>query len=78
MEDTTTINLRRVQYLEALALIERIAAAGTAAWRAIPRLLAAIAKRQERARARIELHRLSDHMLRDIGLERGQIDRLFH
>ncbi len=77
MEDTTTINLRRVQYLEAFALIERITAMANAVWTALPRLLAAIAKRQERARARLELHRLSDHTLRDIGLERGQIDRLF-
>ena len=29
------------------------------------------------ARTRSELRLLSDRMLRDIGLERGQIDRLF-
>jgi uncharacterized protein YjiS (DUF1127 family) len=28
-------------------------------------------------RTRAELHGLSDHVLRDIGLERGQIERLF-
>ena len=77
MEDTTTINLRRVQYLEAFVLAEKIAAMAVAACGAISRMFAAISRRQERARARLELHRLSDHMLRDIGLERGQIDRLF-
>jgi uncharacterized protein YjiS (DUF1127 family) len=29
------------------------------------------------ARARIELHALSDRTLKDIGLSRGQIDSLF-
>ncbi|MGQ0547082.1 MAG: DUF1127 domain-containing protein [Betaproteobacteria bacterium] len=29
------------------------------------------------ARTRAELHALSDRTLRDIGLERGQIERLF-
>lgn len=77
MEDTTTLNLRRIQYLEVYVLIERIIALGVAAWREAARVFAAISERQQRARARLELHQLSDHVLRDIGIERGQIERLF-
>ena len=29
------------------------------------------------ARSRSELHSLSDHMLKDIGVRRGEIERLF-
>ena len=29
------------------------------------------------ARSRSELHALSDHMLKDIGVRRGEIERLF-
>lgn len=78
MEDTTTtLNLRRMQFLSAFVLLEAIIGRGVAAWRLIERPFAAFAERQRQARARNELHRLSDHTLKDIGLERGQIDRLF-
>ena len=78
MEDTTTLNLRRMQhYLAAYALIETVIGLAVAGAQAISRAFAALAERQRRARARLELQRLSDHMLRDIGLERDQIDRLF-
>lgn len=78
MEDTTTINFRRLQYHHAgYALIETIIDLAVAGSRAIARVVAAIAERQRQARARLELQRLSNHMLRDIGLERDQIDRLF-
>ena len=78
MEDTTTLNLRRMQYyLATYALIETVIGLAVAGMQAMSRAFAAFAQRQRQARARLELQRLSDHMLRDIGLERGQIDRLF-
>jgi len=78
MEDTTTINFRRMQYFHAgYAMVETVVELAVAGARAVSRPFAAFAKRQRQARARHELRRLSDHMLRDIGLERGQIDRLF-
>jgi uncharacterized protein YjiS (DUF1127 family) len=41
------------------------------------RFLITLFKRWRAARARGELHELSDRTLRDIGLNRGQIDSLF-
>ena len=41
------------------------------------RLLLRIWRSWAAARTRSELHGLSDRALRDIGLERGQIDALF-
>ena len=37
----------------------------------------AFAERQRRATARNELRRLSDHALKDIGLERAEIEGMF-
>jgi len=48
-----------------------------AGWRALAKLRAALAEAQRMARTRRELHALSDHFLRDIGIDRRQIDRLF-
>ena len=72
----TTIN-RRIQYHPGYALIEALVELMVNGWRTLSRLTAAIAESHRRAQARSELRRLSDHVLRDIGLERDQIDRLF-
>jgi uncharacterized protein YjiS (DUF1127 family) len=49
-------------------------AAGT--YRLLARALAGIAAAQRQARARNELRGLNDHILRDIGLRRDQIETL--
>jgi uncharacterized protein YjiS (DUF1127 family) len=73
----TTIN-RRMQYHAGHALVAVLIETIVTGWRALSRLMADHARARKRAQARLELHRLSDHMLRDIGLERDQIERLFH
>ena len=45
--------------------------------RPVARRSRAFAESQRRAQARRELHHLSDHTLKDIGLERCDIDGLF-
>ena len=72
----TTIN-RRMQYHAGHVLVEVLAERIASAWQALSRRMAAYAVARKRAQARLELHRLSDRMLRDIGLERDQIERLF-
>jgi uncharacterized protein YjiS (DUF1127 family) len=72
----TTIN-RRMQYHAGHVLVEVLVERIAAGWQALSRRMAAYALARKRAQARLELHRLSDRMLRDIGLERDQIDRLF-
>jgi uncharacterized protein YjiS (DUF1127 family) len=78
MEDTTILNLRRFQPTAAEALIEAFAALRGAARRVIACTFAALAEHRQRARARMELRSLSSHLLRDIGLEPDQVERLFH
>jgi uncharacterized protein YjiS (DUF1127 family) len=77
MERNSTVYGRRPQdypgYALAETLVERIAAG----WRALARWFDAAEQVRRRAQARRDLHRLSDHSLKDIGLERGQIDSLF-
>jgi uncharacterized protein YjiS (DUF1127 family) len=77
MDGSTTLNGRRIQPPFGYALVEGLAGLLAAGWRGAARLIGAFAESQRRARARDELTRLSDRMLRDIGLERSQIDRLF-
>lgn len=59
----------RVEFLMDLAV---------AGGRAVAALCQRIVAAQRRSQVRRELYRLSDHSLRDIGLDRAQIDRLFH
>ena len=77
MEASSSIALRRMQNHAGFALIEALIELAAAGWQALARQAEAIAERQRQARARRELSSLSDHFLRDIGLERNQIDRLF-
>jgi uncharacterized protein YjiS (DUF1127 family) len=73
MESISTLSGRQPQSNPGYALADLIAAA----WRTLSRWSDGAAQARQRARTRRELHRLSDHSLRDIGLERGQIERLF-
>ena len=59
------------------AFTEILAETLAAGWLALSRAAAAFAESQRRTRARRELQRLSDHTLKDIGLERCDIDGLF-
>ena len=77
MEGTSTINGRRIQHHAGYALIEVLAALCSAAWSGFVAGVEAFAKSQRQARARRELSNLSDHFLKDIGVERHQIEQLF-
>jgi uncharacterized protein YjiS (DUF1127 family) len=77
MESGSTIIERRLQGHAGYAFIEGVAGLVSAGWRAASERISAFAKSLRRAQARRELHELSDRQLRDIGLERRQIDRLF-
>jgi len=59
------------------ALIEILIGCAAAGGRVLSRMVAAIAKFRRRELMRRELHGLSNHVLRDIGLDRSRIDRLF-
>jgi uncharacterized protein YjiS (DUF1127 family) len=72
----TTIN-RRMQYHAGHVLVEVLTGLFMTGWQALSRRMADYAVARKRAQARLELHGLSDRMLRDIGLERDQIERLF-
>ena len=72
----TTIN-RWMQYHAGHVLLEVLAGLFVTVWQALARRAADYAAARKRSQARLELHRLNDRMLRDIGLERDQIDRLF-
>lgn len=67
---------RRIQSPAGHALVVVLVELLAAGHRAIARGLAAAAAAQRKAQARSELMALSDRSLRDIGLERGQIDRM--
>jgi uncharacterized protein YjiS (DUF1127 family) len=77
MESSSAYRGRRPQDYPGYAIAEILAELIAAGWRALLRWSDKAAQASRRARARRELHRLSDHYLRDIGLERGDIDRLF-
>jgi uncharacterized protein YjiS (DUF1127 family) len=77
MEGTSSLYAQRVQPLAGYALVEVIAELAVGACRFIARLGAAFMKARRQERARAELQNLSDHFLKDIGLDRQQVDRLF-
>jgi uncharacterized protein YjiS (DUF1127 family) len=77
MEGSSIIYARRMQSHAGYALIEVLAGLCAAAWQALSGRLAAFAAAQRQARARRELRNLSDHFLKDIGIDRHEIDRLF-
>lgn len=77
MESGSTIIERRMQGHAGYAFIEGLAGLVAAGWRAVAGRIAAFAESRRHAQARRDLHDLSDRQLRDIGLDRPQIDRLF-
>jgi uncharacterized protein YjiS (DUF1127 family) len=81
MNASDTTITRRFPYHPAYALLEELVEWMVSGWRTLSRWSARFSARFAAARrsgqARRELHRLSDRSLRDIGLERDQIDRLF-
>lgn len=77
MESGSTIIERRMHSHAGYAFIEGLAGLVAAGWRAASDRIAAFAESRRQAQARCELHNLSDHQLRDIGLDRRRIDRLF-
>lgn len=77
MEGTGTLKLNPARQHAGFSLFEVIGALALAAAQS---LFAWAVERMEVARmaaVRRELHRMSDHYLRDIGLTRTDIDRLF-
>lgn len=75
--EASSIAQRRIQNTAGYALVVVLVEFIVAGYRVIARQLAAFATARRQAQARRELHRLSDHYLRDIGIDRNQIDRLF-
>jgi uncharacterized protein YjiS (DUF1127 family) len=75
--EASSIAARRIQTPAAAALVIVLAELFVAAYRVAARVAAAVAASQRRARARSELLALSDRSLRDIGLSRSDVHRLF-
>ena len=77
MEASSITQARRMQAQASYALIEMLIELAAAAWHGVSERLAAFNAAQRQARARRELRSLSDHFLKDIGVERNEIDSLF-
>ena len=77
MEAAGSTLARRIESPAGHTLTVVLVELGAALCRGIVRQLARAAERRRQARARRELRGLSDRFLRDIGLERSDIDRLF-
>jgi uncharacterized protein YjiS (DUF1127 family) len=77
MEGISSTCARRMQHHAGYAFIEIVAELVMTGCRALAGRFAAFAEARRRAQARHELQRLSDHALRDIGLDRGDIESLF-
>jgi uncharacterized protein YjiS (DUF1127 family) len=78
MQASSVVYQRGMRRYAGRALIGILIATAVAGWRALSRVVAAIARMRRRKRLHRELHYLSDHVLRDIGLDRRQIDRLLY
>jgi uncharacterized protein YjiS (DUF1127 family) len=77
MQASNAIGARRIQAPAGHALMIVLFGAVAGFYRILARALSGIAAARRQARLRSELHGLNDHILRDIGLRRDQIDRLF-
>lgn len=77
MEGSGTLHDRRLRQHAGYALIDVLLELAGSGARAVLRWLAAASAAQARAQARRELQWLSDRSLRDIGLQRSDIERLF-
>lgn len=78
MEACSSLATRRVPVSAGYALVTVLIELAAAGWRALARGLAKLAAAQRQAQARSELLSLSDRSLKDIGLSRTEIDRMFH
>jgi uncharacterized protein YjiS (DUF1127 family) len=77
MEAGSSIAVRRVQNRAGYSLVIVLVEIVAAGYRAVARGLAALAAAQRQAQARSELLSMSDRSLKDIGLSRSQIERMF-
>jgi uncharacterized protein YjiS (DUF1127 family) len=77
MEGITSITGPRREFHAGYAFIEVLAELALVAIALPLRWIKAAIDAQRAARLRGELHALNDHMLKDIGLQRGQISELF-
>jgi len=77
MDGLVTLHGMRQQRPAGFALIEILVELCISATVAVRRGLAAYVHAAQMARVRREMEGLSDHYLRDIGLSRNEIDRIF-
>ena len=77
MEGSSVTYQSRVRRPAGYALVEILIGCAVAGRRVLSRVVAASGRIRRREQMRRELHRLNDQVLRDIGLDRRQIDRLF-
>jgi uncharacterized protein YjiS (DUF1127 family) len=77
MEGSSLIQNRRLHGHAGYALFDILMELVAAACRGIADRLKAFAIEQDRAKARRELWSLDDRVLKDIGIERNDIDSLF-
>ena len=77
MEASSSLAARRIQGSAGYALVIVLVELAAAGYRALARGLAALTAAQRQAQARSELLTLSDRSLKDIGLSRSDINRMF-
>jgi len=77
VETSSTCSGRPAPGRSAQVFAENLSAWIIECWAPVARWATAIERARQNAIARRELSRLSDRFLRDIGLERSQIDGLF-
>lgn len=78
MQASSSLAGRRVQSRAGHALVAVLIQVAVAGYRALARGLASLAAAQRQTQARSDLLALSDRSLRDIGLSRAEIERMFH
>ena len=76
MEGSSSLQVRLPAHA-GYALVDIVVELAVSAGRATVRLAREAVEHQRQVRARSELQALSDHFLRDIGIERGDIERMF-
>jgi uncharacterized protein YjiS (DUF1127 family) len=76
MEGSSSIQIR-MQSHAGFALVDIVAELVSSAGRSLFKGAQKLIEQHRRAQARRELHQLSDRFLKDIGLERADIDGMF-
>ena len=77
MQATGSIDRRVISYRARFTLIEVLIELLVAGWRILSGWVEAIAENRRSAQACRNLHDLSDHYLKDIGIRRSDISRMF-